>query len=109
MTLYTLHEETDADGRAVVGLRDGMTSFCQVTAPSYAAKSFCAALQALAQQLAENIVNDAATRSSLDLARIPEPLRAVLSACVKRRHTHAVLSAHIYHDAVCVLSSSRAS
>ena len=109
MTLYTLHEETDADGRAVVGLRDGMTSFCQVTAPSYAAKSFCAALQALAQQLAENMVNDSATQASLDLARIPEPLAAVLSACIVRRHRHAVLSAHIYHEALHTLAASKAS
>ena len=72
--MYTLHEETDANGRAVVGLRDGATPFCQVTAPSYAAKSFTAALQALAQQLADNIANDAATRSQLDETQIPEPL-----------------------------------
>jgi hypothetical protein len=109
MTPYTLHEETDANGRAIIGLRDGMTSFCQVTAPSYAATSFCAALQALAQQLAENIVRDSATRTCLDLTRIPEPLAAVLSACIVRRHRHAALDARIYHEALHILAASKAS
>jgi hypothetical protein len=107
--MYTLHEETDADGRAVVGLRNGMTSFCQVTAPSYAAKSFTAALQALAQQLADNIANDATTRSQLDETQIPEPLASVLRACILRRRRQALHNARVWRDVLYALRTPKES
>ena len=103
--MYTLHEETDADGCAVVGLRDGMTPFCQVTAPSYAAKSFTAALQALAQHLADNI----ATRSQLDETQIPEPLASVLRACILRRRRQALHNARVWRDVLYALRTPKES
>ena len=58
----------------------------------------------LAQQLADNIANDATTRSQLDETQIPEPLASVLRACIVRRRRQALHNARVWRDVLYALT-----
>lgn len=96
--MYTLHQELSPSGAAIVGLRDGSTSFCQVSAPSYAAGDFDAAWQALGDQLADNIATDRTTQMFLDPKQIPEPFATVLRERIEHRRLTALKSAVIWQE-----------
>lgn len=102
--MYTLHEETDADGYAVAGLRDGSRSFCQVTAPCYDHANPDAARVALAQQLAYNMAHDTMTQCALELERIPKPFADLLCVQLRIEIARSAVNTIIWQEAINVLS-----
>ena len=102
--MYTLHEETDTDGYAVAGLRDGNTSFCQVTAPSYDCRSRSAASEELAKRLAYNMAHDRTTQIMLDLEQIPQPFANLLRIQLLIEINQAAINTMLWRDAVNVLT-----
>jgi len=102
--MYTLHEETDTDGYAVAGLRDGKTSFCQVTAPSYDCHNPAAAREELAKQLAYNMAYDQMTQIVLDLKQIPQPFAELLRIQLQIEINVAAKNTIVWREAVNVLS-----
>ena len=102
--MYTLHEETDADGYAVAGLRDGSGSFCQVTAPSYDCRNPNAAREELAKRLAYNMAHDRATQIILDLKQIPQPFANLLRIQLLIEINQAAINTMLWREAVNVLT-----
>jgi len=105
--MYTLHEETDADGYAVASLRDGNTSFCQVTAPSYDPTNPTAARLALAKQLAYNMAHDRMTQIVLDLKQIPQLFSDLLRIQLQIEINVAAKNTIVWQEAINVLSDGK--
>lgn len=74
MTPYTILYETAHDGRHTAALRDGDWSFSMARAHDVDPNIPEAALERLAEQLADNLEHDRMTQIMLDPSRIPEPL-----------------------------------